>query len=132
MSLPSSGGIVLSQSLNILENFDLTSHDHNSLDYNRLLIEAMRFSFSDRSEFLGDGDFNNFDINRLTSKKYAKSLSTIIKKTENSITEKLNPYKINKIADLNNEIDYKNLLEKIYSIDKGKHYFNPLASIINE
>ena len=33
---------------------------------------------------------------------------------------------------VNNEVDYKNLLDKIYSIDKGKHYFNPLASIINE
>tara|TARA_S200000501_G_scaffold208868_1_gene196155 strand:- start:745 stop:1401 length:657 start_codon:yes stop_codon:yes gene_type:complete len=33
---------------------------------------------------------------------------------------------------VNNAIDYKNLLDKIYSIDKGRHYFNPLASIINE
>ena len=31
-----------------------------------------------------------------------------------------------------NKIDYKNLLDKIYSIEKGKHYFNPMASIINE
>jgi gamma-glutamyltranspeptidase/glutathione hydrolase len=85
MSLPSSGGIVLSQALNILENFNLTSYEHNSLEYNRLLTEAMRFSFADRSEFLGDGDFNNFDISRLTSKKYAKSLSTIIKNSEGKI-----------------------------------------------
>ena len=33
---------------------------------------------------------------------------------------------------VNNEADYKNLLNKIYSIEKGRHYFNPLASIINE
>ena len=33
---------------------------------------------------------------------------------------------------VNTAIDYKNLLDKIYSIDKGRHYFNPLASIINE
>ena len=33
---------------------------------------------------------------------------------------------------VNNENDYKNLLDKIYSIEKGRHYFNPLASIINE
>ena len=33
---------------------------------------------------------------------------------------------------VNNKIDYKNLLNKIYSIKKGRHYFNPLASIINE
>jgi deoxyadenosine/deoxycytidine kinase len=33
---------------------------------------------------------------------------------------------------VNNETDYKNLLDKIYSIEKGRHYFNPLASIINE
>ncbi len=85
MSLPSSGGIVLSQTLNILENFNLASYEHNSLEYNRLLTEAMRFSFADRSEFLGDGDFNNFDISRITSKKYAKSLSKIIKNSESKI-----------------------------------------------
>ena len=85
MSLPSSGGIVLSQALNILENFNLSSYEYNSLEYNRLLTEAMRFSFADRSEFLGDGDFNNFEISRLTSKKYAKSLSTIIKNSESKI-----------------------------------------------
>ena len=33
---------------------------------------------------------------------------------------------------VNNANDYKNLLNKIYSIDKGKNYFNPMASIINE
>ncbi len=85
MALPSSGGIVLSQSLNILENFDLTSYDHNSLEYNRILTEAMRFSFADRSEFLGDKDFNNFDISKITSKKYAKALSTIIKGSKRKI-----------------------------------------------
>ena len=85
MSLPSSGGIVLSQSLNILENFDLTSYDHDSLDYNRLLTEAMRFSFADRSEFLGDADFNNFDISRITSKKYAKTLASIIKSSKSKV-----------------------------------------------
>ena len=85
MSLPSSGGIVLSQSLNILENFNLNLYEHNSLEYNRLLTEAMRFSFADRSEFLGDADFNNFDITKITSKEYAKSLSKVIKKSESKI-----------------------------------------------
>jgi len=33
---------------------------------------------------------------------------------------------------VHNKADYKNLLNKIYSIEKGKHYFNPMASIINE
>jgi len=33
---------------------------------------------------------------------------------------------------VNNKNDYKNLLDKIYSIEKDRHYFNPLASIINE
>ena len=33
---------------------------------------------------------------------------------------------------VHNKVDYKNLLNKIYSIEKGKHYFNPMASIINE
>ena len=47
---------------------------------------------------------------REKQKKYNKinniKPTPIIKKTENSITEKLNPYKINKIQDSNKEIDY--------------------------
>ena len=85
MALPSSGGIVLSQSLNILENFNLASYEPNSLEYNRLLTEALRFSFADRSEFLGDEKFNIFDIRKLTSKSYAQTLSSIIKNSERKI-----------------------------------------------
>ena len=85
MALPSSGGIVLSQSLNILENFNLASYEQNSLEYNRLLTEALRFSFADRSEFLGDEKFNIFDIRKLTSKSYAQTLSSIIKNSERKI-----------------------------------------------
>ncbi len=33
---------------------------------------------------------------------------------------------------LNNKNDYENLLNKIYSIETGRHYYNPLANTINE
>jgi gamma-glutamyltranspeptidase/glutathione hydrolase len=45
----------------------------------------MRFSFADRSEFLGDADFNNFDISKITSKKYAKTLASIIKSSKSKV-----------------------------------------------
>ena len=79
MPLPSSGGIAIIQMLNIIENFDLTTYSHNSLDYIKLLTKVMSFAYADRSEYLGDEDFFDVPIEKLTSKKYAAEISKKIK-----------------------------------------------------
>ncbi len=48
MPPPSSGGVHLIQMLNILENADLASLEHNSSGYLHLLVEAMKPAYADR------------------------------------------------------------------------------------
>jgi len=71
---PSSGGIVVVETLNILENFDLTVHDRWAPRAVHLVIESMRRAYLDRARFLGDPDFVRIP-DRLTSKDYARKLS---------------------------------------------------------
>ena len=75
MPPPSSGGVALIEMLNILEPFDLKSKERNSAESLHLQIEAMRRAYLDRARFLGDPDFVDNPVQRLTSKEYAKTLS---------------------------------------------------------
>ena len=79
MPPPSSGGIHLVQMLNILENFELGSYEHNSYEYVSLLSETMKYAYADRSEYLGDPDFFEVPVSKITSKDYAKKISDSIK-----------------------------------------------------
>ena len=74
MPPPSSGGVHIIQMLNILENFDLTSLDHNSKEYINVLGEVMRYAYADRSKYLGDPDYFNVPITSLSSKTYAHNI----------------------------------------------------------
>ncbi len=87
MPLPSSGGVAIIQMLNIIENFDLTTYSHNSLDYIKLLTKVMSFAYADRSEYLGDGDFFDVPKEKLISKKYAAEISKKIKSGEKITVE---------------------------------------------
>lgn len=71
-SLPSSGGIVLLQMLNILADYDLPSQPRTSRDH--LLIESMRRAYRDRARFLGDSDFVSVDVRGLLSQEHAVQL----------------------------------------------------------
>ena len=73
MGPPSSGGICLGQIMKMIEPFSIQKYNHNSLKYIQLLTEAQRRSYADRSEFLGDPDFNNIPQNELISNEYLKS-----------------------------------------------------------
>jgi gamma-glutamyltranspeptidase/glutathione hydrolase len=78
MPLPSSGGVVLVESLNILEGFQLTDLKQGSPASLHLLIEAMKRSYADRARYLGDPAFVNAPIETLTSKGYAAKLRASI------------------------------------------------------
>lgn len=68
-ALPSSGGVTLAQSLNILEALPLTSTDRTDRDHYQ--IEAMRRAYQDRARYLGDPDFVDVPVEKLLSKEYA-------------------------------------------------------------
>lgn len=68
---PSSGGIALTEILNILEGYDLAKAGDRSADSIHLTTEAFRRAFYDRAEFLGDSDFAKIPVAQLIDKKYA-------------------------------------------------------------
>jgi len=71
MPLPSSGGTVLLETLNILEGFPMSDMRQASAPSLHLLVEAMKRAYADRARYLGDPAFVNAPIATLTSKNYA-------------------------------------------------------------
>jgi gamma-glutamyltranspeptidase/glutathione hydrolase len=78
MPPPSSGGVALVEMLNILERFDLKAKGLLTAPAVHLQIEAMRRAYLDRARHLGDPDFAEIPVARLTSKDYAKQAAASI------------------------------------------------------
>lgn len=74
---PSSGGIALVNAFNILAGYDLKSLD--SATRKHLIVEAMRRVHRDRAQYLGDPDFINIPVERLTHPFYAAGQRTAIR-----------------------------------------------------
>jgi gamma-glutamyltranspeptidase/glutathione hydrolase len=78
----SSGGVALFECLNILSSLEKTklggpieSLGHNSPEYLHVLAESMKHAFADRAAFLGDPDFADIPVGRLTSPQYGAALA---------------------------------------------------------
>jgi gamma-glutamyltranspeptidase/glutathione hydrolase len=71
MPLPSSGGTVLLESLNILEGFPMAEMKQGSAASLHLMIEAMKRGYADRARYLGDPAYVNAPIATLIAKDYA-------------------------------------------------------------
>ena len=93
MGPPSSGGLHVIQMLNILENYDIKKICHNSLEYINLLTEVMKFAYADRSKYLGDPDFYDVPIKKITSKKYANDINKNIQIGKLTPVNEINPGK---------------------------------------
>ena len=78
MGPAASGGLVLLQTLNILENFNLKETGHNSAATVHLLSEAMQRAFADRAVFHGDPDYYDVPVEKSLSKEYAKERAQTI------------------------------------------------------
>jgi gamma-glutamyltranspeptidase/glutathione hydrolase len=84
---PSAGGIVLLQTLNVLEGYDLAQAGFGSADAVHLTAEAMRRAFADRARYLGDPAFNpDMPVARLISKEYAQALRGSIRRDRASVS----------------------------------------------
>lgn len=91
---PSSGGIAIVQWLNM---YDLTKKrletkfEHNSTQYIHVLAEAGKRVFADRATYLGDPDFVEVPVAKLTDAKYIASRADDINVNEISDSEKVVP-----------------------------------------
>ena len=70
MPLPSSGGIILEQTLKIIEHRDIPAMKFQTAASVQLMTEAERRSFADRAKYLGDIDFVKVPVATLVSDKY--------------------------------------------------------------
>ncbi len=75
-SLPSAGGATLAQSLNILATLPLA--EANGATRIHYVVEALRRAFHDRARYLGDPDFIDAPVARLSSEAYAATRAASI------------------------------------------------------
>ena len=78
MPPPSSGGVHLIQILNILEALAFEKEKPYSAESIRLMVEAMKYAYADRSQHLGDPLFVHNPVRGLTSKDYARDIADTI------------------------------------------------------
>ncbi|MDH5711957.1 MAG: gamma-glutamyltransferase [Gammaproteobacteria bacterium] len=69
---PSSGGLALSEMLNMLSFFNIEKMQ--SAERTHILVEVMRRAYRDRAEYLGDPDFVEVPAEMLTSTVYTNKL----------------------------------------------------------
>jgi gamma-glutamyltranspeptidase/glutathione hydrolase len=82
MPPPSSGGIVMIETLNLMERMSVANLAPGSPEYMHRRIEAARRAYLDRARYLGDPDFVQVPVARLTSAAYADSLAKTISPTQ--------------------------------------------------
>ena len=71
-SLPSSGGLVISEILNMLSHYELSKMEEAQRIH--VITEAMRRAYRDRAEYMGDPDFIEVPVDRLVSAQYTRQL----------------------------------------------------------
>ncbi|HWZ07569.1 MAG TPA: gamma-glutamyltransferase, partial [Bradyrhizobium sp.] len=71
MPQPSSGGIVLLETLNILEGFPMPDMKQGTAPSLHVMIEAMKRAYADRARYLGDPAFVSAPVATLVTKEYA-------------------------------------------------------------
>ncbi|TCM78011.1 gamma-glutamyltransferase [Rhizobium sp. BK068] len=86
---PSSGGVIICEILNVLEDYPLSFLGYGSAETVHLMVEAMRYAYVDRNAALGDPDFVENPVSALLDKSYAKA-----------IRAKIDPYKSGASANL--------------------------------
>jgi gamma-glutamyltranspeptidase / glutathione hydrolase len=73
---PSSGGVAIIESLNMLQNVPLKGWD--DLQSVHMVAETMRRVFADRATYLADPDYANVPVAGLTSECYAKEIEATV------------------------------------------------------
>ena len=110
MSPPSSGGICLEQIMKMINPFDLQKYGHNNVDYIKVLVEAKRRAYADRSFYLGDPDFNEIPYKEITSDEYLLSRMKDFSFSTPTLSKDLNPGDINIIE--SNETTHYSILDQ--------------------
>ncbi len=88
---PSSGGVIICEILNVLEGYPLSYLGYGSAEGVHAMVEAMRHAYVDRNSALGDPDFVENPVEKLTDKAYAKEIRAKINPFKAGISKDLMP-----------------------------------------
>ncbi|MFZ1990446.1 MAG: gamma-glutamyltransferase [Alphaproteobacteria bacterium] len=78
MGLPSSGGIIILETLGMLQHFPLPKLGAKNPQSWHLIAEAERLAFADRAKFLGDSDVIDVPVKGLIDSGYLKDRAALI------------------------------------------------------
>jgi len=84
---PNNEGFQILQTLKLLEEFDLKSLEHNSVDYIHLVSEAIKLAVADRIQYCGDPKFHPVPLDRLLSEDYVAKRRMLINHEQASQSE---------------------------------------------
>ena len=72
MPLPSSGGVLLPQMMNMIAQQPVKKYGFHSVQAVQLMTEIERRAYADRAKYLGDVDFYKVPVQQLISEPYAR------------------------------------------------------------
>ena len=84
---PNGQGLAALLALNILEQFDLSSHPRLSTTRLHVMVEAMRLAFADTRWYVSDPEFYDLPLEALLSKEYAAKRARLIDKTRATLDQ---------------------------------------------
>ena len=91
MGLPSSGGVCLAQIMSMIAPYDINEYGARSVKAIQLMVESERRSFADRSKFLGDPDFVDFNVDLLLDQNYLNKRMSSFSFSEATASKDLTP-----------------------------------------
>lgn len=94
---PTSGGVVLTQILSMLEPFDLTQYTPSQMTH--IVVEAMRRAYQDRAVYLGDPEFTDIPMQMLLDQQYAQTKFKTFDPQRASVSQALTAIKANEGQD---------------------------------
>lgn len=109
---PSSGGIILIEMLNILENLNMQDIPINSAKFYHVMTEIMNYGYYDRNSQLGDPDFIINPIDKLTSKDYAKEIFKKIDFEKHTPSSQIQTNDVHMLNDQNGNTTHFSVIDK--------------------
>ena len=72
MPMPSSGGVLIHQMLKMIEPYPIATYGFHSAEAVQLMTEVERRAYADGAKFMGDADYYNVPVEKITSDSYLK------------------------------------------------------------
>ncbi|MGD9887530.1 MAG: gamma-glutamyltransferase [Bacilli bacterium] len=129
VNTPSSGGIVLIETLNMLEHYgNIGELEHNSPEYINVISTAMQLAFGDKRRYVADTEFVTVPLAGLLSKEYAADRFDQYYQENNAFS----PASSSSTGVYGNPWDYMPKTPVYYQVDESEeHYSTTSFSVVD-